>query len=323
MNISFPNVKLDIAYLPKSFQIFGFEITMYGIVLAIALMIGTAVVVLEAKRRHQSPNKYLGIIIVALIGGVIGARLYYVLQYLGYYKNHPQEIYNVFGGGFALYGAIFVAAIFVYVYCIPAKIRFGTALDTLTPGILMAQAIGVWGNLFNREAFGEYTNSILAMRIPIADVRPQEVTELMRQNVVMVEDVSYIQAHPLFLYECIWCLILMLIILGISRKRHFAGEQFLKYLVGYSLARGIMEWFRTDRVSLYGTKFSLTLLVSAVVFVVSLIVLIVCEIMSKRRENARKQRKEMIYQQEERINQEEMQETPASSDKEETEKIIK
>ncbi|MDO4519292.1 MAG: prolipoprotein diacylglyceryl transferase [Eubacteriales bacterium] len=304
MNINFPNFNLNISYLPKAFNVFGYEITIYGIILAVSLMLGTAVIVLEAKRKHQSTNKYLGMIILALIGGVIGARAYYVLQHLDYYKNHVQDIYHVTGGGFSFYGGLLVGMLMVGVYCLIAKIRFGEALDTLTPGLLLSQVFAAWGNLFNREAFGEYTNSIFAMQIPLTDVRGQEVTELMNKNLVDIDGVSYIQAHPLFLYESIWCLLLMLVILGISRKKRFSGEVFLKYLAGFSFARGILEWFRTDKVGMFGSKISLTMIVSFFAFIISLIVLSVRGTMANRRERVRKQRREMIYQEEERAEEE-------------------
>ena len=108
--------------------------------------------------------------------------------------------------------------------------------------MLTGQIIGVWGNAFNREAFGEYTDSLFAMQIPLESVHSSAVTKQMRDNLVMVLDEPFIQVHPLLLYESIWCLLLLIVLLILGRRKSFQGEIFLRYLAGYGLGKCGIEW---------------------------------------------------------------------------------
>lgn len=112
-------------------------------------------------------------------------------------------------------------------------------------GLLSGQIIGVWGNFFNREAFGEYTDSLFAMGLPMDSVQKSAVTKLMKQHLVTFRDMDYIQVHPLFFYESIWCLLLLLILLLYTWRKKFEGEIFLRYLAGYGLGKCVIEWLRT------------------------------------------------------------------------------
>ena len=118
---------------------------------------------------------------------------------------------------------------------------------------MIAQAIGRWGNFFNREAFGEYTDSLFAMRLPLDAVRGSDVTDMMRRNIEVIEGIKYIQVHPTFLYESLWNVGVLLIMLWWRKYKKFDGEILLMYLFGYGVGRFWIEGLRTDSLMLFGT----------------------------------------------------------------------
>jgi phosphatidylglycerol:prolipoprotein diacylglycerol transferase len=147
-----------------------------------------------------------------VVFGIIGARLYYVLFSWDMYKDNLLEILNIREGGLAIYGGVIAAVLTVI---IAAKIKHLSApqiFDTIALALLNGQMLGRWGNFFNREAFGGYTDSLFAMRLPIDAVRSSDVTEQMRMHIQSIGGVEYIQVHPTFLYESIWDLVVFLII---------------------------------------------------------------------------------------------------------------
>ena len=167
-------------------------------------------------------------------------------------------------------------------------------------GIVIAQIIGRWGDFFNRESFGEYTNSIFAMQLPLSAVRSSEVTSAMRENLETIGGTSYIQVHPVFLYESLWCLLLFLLMLVWKRKKHFHGEVFLKYLAGYGLGRFCIELLRTDKLMIPGTSVGISQLISAALFVICAMIAVVEETMAKKRAARRRRRREQDYEAQER-----------------------
>ena len=130
------------------------------------------------------------------------------------------------------------------------KVSFGTLCDTAGLGLILGQIIGRWGNFFNREAFGEYTNNLLAMRLPLDAVRKSDVTQLMMEHLEVIDGISYIQVHPTFLYESLWNLGVLLFLIFWSKHKKFEGEVFLLYLFGYGVGRFWIEGLRTDQLML-------------------------------------------------------------------------
>ena len=112
--------------------------------------------------------------------------------------------------------------------------------------------LGRWGNFFNREAFGGYTDSLFAMRLPIDAVRSSDVTEQMRAHIQMIDGVEYIQVHPTFLYESLWCCALLILLFAYRKHKKYEGELFLLYMFGYGLGRAWIEGLRTDQLLLPG-----------------------------------------------------------------------
>lgn len=296
MSIRFPGLKLVLDYVPKSFEIFGFEITIYGVLIAVGMLLGIFFVVLEARRNHEDPDGYLDLTIITLIAGVIGARLLYAAFSWSLYKNDPGQILNVRSGGMLFYGGLLGGVLSGAVYCRLRKKSFWKMADLACMGILIGQIIGKWGSFFNRESFGEYADNIFSMQIPLTAVRAGEVTTAMRENLQTADGLSWIIAQPLFLYESLWCLLVFLMLMMHLRKRVFQGEIFLRYLAGYGLGRAVIQWFRTDKVYFPGTEIDVSLVISGVLFVLCTVIVTVKLVMARKRARVRKRRIEKDYQ---------------------------
>ena len=296
MSIRFPGLKLVLDYVPKSFEIFGFEITIYGVLIAVGMLLGIFFVVLEARRNHEDPDGYLDLTIITLIAGVIGARLLYAAFSWSLYKNDPGQILNVRSGGMLFYGGLLGGVLSGAVYCRLRKKPFWKMADLACMGILIGQIIGKWGSFFNRESFGEYADNIFSMQIPLTAVRAGEVTTAMRENLQTADGLSWIIAQPLFLYESLWCLLVFLMLMMHLRKRVFQGEIFLRYLAGYGLGRAVIQWFRTDKVYFPGTEIDGSLVISGVLFVLCTVIVTVKLVMARKRARVRKRRIEKDYQ---------------------------
>ena len=300
MSIQFPNLGINLGYVGKSINIFGFEITFYGLVIALGMLLGLGFVLLEAKRCGEDRDSYLEMMIVSLITGVIGARLLYVCFSWNLYKGNIVQIFNIRNGGLTFYGGLFGGILGAMLYCAVKKKSFMQMADTASMGLLIGQIIGRWGDFFNRESFGEYTNNIFAMQLPLSAVRSGQVTTAMRETLETIGDTSYIQVHPVFLYESAWCLLLLLLMLVWKRKKYFHGEVFLRYLAGYGLGRFLFEFLRTDKLMIPGTPIGISQFISAVLFVIATLIVAVETSMAKKRAALRKRRREQEYEAQER-----------------------
>ena len=296
MSIRFPGLDLVLSYVPRSFQIFGMEFTIYGVLIAIGALLGMGLVTLEAKRSGEDQNKYLDMTIISLLFSVVGSRLFYVAFSWELYKGNLNEILSFRNGGYAFYGGLLAGCCAAAVFCKLAKMSFWRAADIASLGILLGQIIGRWGNFFNRESFGEYVDNILSMQLPLTAVRAGEVTTTMRENLQMVDGVSCILVQPLFLYESLWCLLVLMLLMMHLRRRVFQGEIFLRYLAGYGLGRFVIQWMRTDKVFFPGTEIDVSLVISGVLFVLCTVIVTVKIVMAKKRARVRKRRIEKDYQ---------------------------
>ena len=194
-SISFPNLGINFEHVGKTVTVFGFEIAYYGIIIGMAILIGFAIASAEAKRTGQNPEDYLDMGIIGVICGIAGARIYYVIFSWETYKDDLLSILNLREGGLAIYGGIIGAILAVLVCAKIKKLSAPQILDTVAMALVNGQMLGRWGNFFNREVFGEYTDSLLAMRLPVDAVRRQDISEKMWQNLETIEGVSYIQAQ--------------------------------------------------------------------------------------------------------------------------------
>lgn len=250
MEINFPNLGIYLDHVGKNISIFGFSIAYYGIVIVTGMMIAIWIAQREAKRTGQNPEQYLDLAMIGIAAGILGARIYYVIFAWNYYKDDLLSIFNIRQGGLAIYGGIIGACIAVVIYSRKKKQNFSLLMDTASMSIVFGQIMGRWGNFFNREAFGDYTNNLFAMQLPVSAVRANEITQKMWDHVVTVNGVEYIQVHPTFLYESLWNVGVLLFLFWFRKRKKFNGEVFLMYLIGYGLGRIWIEGLRTDQLLL-------------------------------------------------------------------------
>lgn len=266
-DIRFPHLGIELENVGKSISIGGFSIAYYGVIIALGMVAGFFMANWQAKRLKQDQEVILDLALWDIIFAIIGARLYYVLFSWDYYSQNLTEIFNIRGGGMAIYGGVIAGVITTFVFSKIRKLSFWDLTDVACAGLLVGQIFGRWGNFFNREAFGGYTDSIMAMQLKRSDVRAGDITSELLKHLVTIDGVDYIQVHPTFLYESLWNIAVLVIILLYTRKRKFRGQLFLMYLCGYGLGRFWIEGLRVDQLKLFGTQFAVSQLLSAVLFV--------------------------------------------------------
>lgn len=265
--INFPHLGIYLENVGKSFFVFGIEIAYYGVVIVCGMLIGLLIVNYEAKRLKEDAERYWDMGMLCLITGIIGARIYFVIFQWDDYKNNLLQIFNTRNGGLAIYGGIIGAAIAVTVYSRVKKMSLGTMLDCVVPGLLVGQIIGRWGNFLNREAFGGYTDNLLAMQLPVTAVRKNEITQTMWDHLQTIGGVEYIQVHPTFLYEGLWNVGVFLLIWLFRKRKKYNGEVFLWYLVGYGMGRFWIEGLRTDQLLISGVGLPVSQVLSGILIV--------------------------------------------------------
>ncbi len=287
-DIQFPNLGVYLENIKDGFSVFGFEIKFYGLIIACAFLLAYAFVSKEAKRTGQNPEIYLDYLLWMIIPAIIGARLYYVLFSASSFFKAGQgvlttikKIINIRGGGLAIYGGVIAGVIVLIVFAKRRKLSIPQMLDTAVMGLLIGQILGRWGNFFNREAYGGYTDGLFAMAIPVSYFEQKGsiaslvsrgiITQEMIDNVKIDRGIEWIQVHPTFLYESLWNLSLLIIIFLYRKHKKFEGELFLMYLWGYGLGRVWIEGLRSDSLMLFGMKVS-QLLAALCVITASLLI---------------------------------------------------
>jgi len=288
-NINFPNLGIELKNVPSGFDVFGYHIAFYGVVIGIGMLMGWLIAEWMAKRTGQNTEMYLDFALVAIIVSVICARLYYVIFAFDEFKDNPLSILNLRTGGLAIYGGIIGGVLTAIVYTRVKKHSFWLLADTGCIGLLTGQIIGRWGNFFNREAFGKYTNGLFAMQLnkndvsydfnaPLSYLQKEyagrtaaynRIIEILDKK-VNINGIDYIQVHPTFLYESLWNLCLLIILILYTKHKKFDGEIMLLYLAGYGLGRVWMEGLRTDQLFLWNTPIAVSQLLSALIFIVAL-----------------------------------------------------
>ncbi len=268
MDIAFPNLGIYLRNVPKSFTIFGFQIALYGVIIAIGVLGGVLLAAKVARLEKLDSDVIWDFAIYAIIFSIIGARVYYVVFSWDRYKDDLLSVFNLRNGGLAIYGAVIAAFLTLWIYCLKKKQSFLQLADICVPGLVLGQVIGRWGNFTNREVFGEYTDSLLAMRLPTQMVRVGDISETIAAH--MTEGTNYIQVHPTFLYESLWNLALLALLLLYRKHKKFEGEQWLLYLGGYGLGRAWIEGIRTDTLFIPHTTIAVSQVLAVVLFVVAL-----------------------------------------------------
>lgn len=288
-NIRFPNLGIELRNVPTGIDVFGFRIAFYGIIIGFGMLCGWLIAEWMAKRTGQNPELYLDFALIAIVVSVIFTRLGYVLFSLDEFIDNPLEIFNLRSGGLMIYGGIFGAVLSAIVFTRVKKYSFWLLADTGCIGLITGQIIGRWGNFFNREAFGKFSDGLLAMQLDIRDVsydfrasvaylrekfagRQAAFERIMeiRNNTVWIDGAEYIQVHPTFLYESLWNLCLLILLIIYTKHKKFDGEVFLLYLAGYGLGRVWIEGLRTDQLFLWGTSIPVSQLISSLLVICSL-----------------------------------------------------
>lgn len=228
-----------------AFTLFGRDVYWYGVLMALGILIGVWLTLREGKRKKLTEDDILDMCLVIIPSGVVGARLYYVIFEWASYASNPIRALYIWEGGLAIYGAVIGGLIGMFIYSRVKKIRFLKLADCIAPGLVLAQAIGRWGNFFNQEAFGLPINNGELMWFPFA---------------VYIEGYHTFNGQPCsnpyhmatFFYESVWCLIVFIILWSCRRKFKHDGDAILSYAALYGLERMFVERLRGD--SLYIIK---------------------------------------------------------------------
>ncbi len=287
-DIRFVHLGVGIEHLKNSISVFGFRIAFYGIIIGIGMLAGIAVAQADARRRGQDPELYLDFALYAIIFSIIGARIYYVVFDWDSYKDNLIQVFNIRGGGLAIYGGVIAAILTLVVYTRLKRIPFFSMADTGVLGLVTGQIIGRWGNFFNCEAFGGYTDNLFAMRIRRSLVNEAMISQELLDHMIVENGVEFIQVHPTFLYESVWNLGLLLFMLWYRRRKKFDGEMLLIYLLGYGLGRSWIEGLRTDQLILFHTGIPVSQALSMILALFAASVLVYRHITTRKAQEGEK-----------------------------------
>lgn len=264
-------------HVGQSVNIFGIEVAYYGIIIGLAVIVGAMIAYREAKRTGQNVEDYIDYTMWVIVMAVVGARAYYVIFEWDYYKNNLLEIFNIRGGGLAIYGGIIACVITLLMFAKKRKLNCLQMMDTAVLGLIIGQSIGRWGNFCNREAFGGYYTGLFSMQIP------ESVANGMTQQLIENAKDGFISVHPTFLYESVWNIIGFVILMLYRKHKKNQGEVFCLYLIWYGIGRFIIEGLRTDQLRIAGTMIAVSQVLSAVLVVAGIGWIIYLR-MSKRKE---------------------------------------
>ncbi len=282
-DIRFPNLGLVFSNVGRMIEIGNFQIMYYGIVIAIGFMLGLLVAQREAKRTGQNPELYMDFFIWMMIPAIVGARLYYVIFSWDYYKDHLIEIFNIRQGGLGIVGGVFLSFVVLVIFTRKKKANLPLMLDTISMGLLIGQICGRWGNFFNREAFGRYSDGLLAMQIPLkyfeqsgrlSELQTGGILDNLVTLTVNGQSLSYIQVHPTFLYEGLWNFLILCVIFFYRKHKKFDGELISIYLIGYGIGRFMIESLRIDQLTIGQTGIAATQVVCIAIIIIGISVMI-------------------------------------------------
>ncbi|MFS0688722.1 prolipoprotein diacylglyceryl transferase [Sporosarcina sp. 179-K 8C2 HS] len=240
---------------PTAFSIGPIDIRWYGILITTGIILAFIVVQKEMVKRGMHPDFLTDLLIWAVPISIISARIYYVIFSWESYKDNPIDVIKIWEGGIAIHGALIGAFLTTYFYTKRRGISFWKVVDIAVPGILIGQIIGRWGNFINQEAHGGPVSQKFLETTWIPDWIMNQMT---------INGVTY---HPTFLYESLWNVVGLIIILLLRKVRLKRGEMFFFYLTWYSIGRFFIEGMRTD--SLYGGDLRAAQIVSIIAILFS------------------------------------------------------
>lgn len=250
-----------------------YSIKWYGVIIAFGFILAALYGGRRAYTWHMDIGKMLDILFFGTIGGVLGARIYYVIFRWEYYSVHLSEIFKVWHGGLAIYGGVIGGLIAAFITSKVIKLNFMNLLDLAGMSFLIGQGIGRWGNYANQEAFGVNTDS------PFGMISAKTTRYILEHQSELPGVDPFKPVHPTFLYESVWCLLGFLVLYLIFKKgRRFSGEIFLSYLIWYGAERAVVEGLRTDSLYFAGTDIRVSQALAAVGAVAAFAALIILEI---------------------------------------------
>ncbi|EUJ52194.1 prolipoprotein diacylglyceryl transferase [Paenilisteria rocourtiae] len=235
-------MNLNLAALdPVAIQLGGLSIRWYGVIIATAVVVALLIALQEATKRNVDKELLVDLLIWAIPIAIISARIYYVLFEWSYYKDHLNEVIKIWQGGIAIHGALIGSVLTAIIFSRIKKVSFWQLADIVAPSLIIAQAIGRWGNFMNQEAHGGPTTRAFLEGLHLPDFII---------NQMYIDGVYY---QPTFLYESIWNVIGFVVLLILRRTRILRGELFLSYVIWYSVGRYFIEGLRTDSLMLTDT----------------------------------------------------------------------
>jgi phosphatidylglycerol:prolipoprotein diacylglycerol transferase len=245
----------------NSFSLFGITIHFYSLCILLVIILAYVIITKEATKRGIDKNTMSDIIFYGLLCGIVGARLYYVIFNLDYYMSNPGDIIKVWNGGLAIHGGILAGGLFVFFYARKKKISFLKLADIILPGVIVAQALGRWGNFFNQEAYGSMVSLDLLHRLLV----PEFIIKGM-----YIKGAYYL---PTFYFESIWCILGFIFMIFMRNKYKIkVGTITAIYLIWYSVGRFVIEAFRTDSLMILGLKQAQ--IISVIGIIVGIVILI-------------------------------------------------
>lgn len=242
-----------------TFQLFGHTFYWYGAIIAFGFLLATLYCSRMAPHFGLTSDNLYDLVLWILPFGIIGARLYYVAFEWDSYSQNLLDIFRIWNGGLAIYGAIIGGIITIIIWSRAKKIPIGATLDLLSLGVFIGQIVGRWGNFMNREAFGAQTDIFCRMGL----TQPGQET---------------VYVHPTFLYESLWNLVgFILLSLWVTKKgrRKYDGQAFILYVLWYGIGRALVEGLRTDSLYIAGTGIRVSQLLAAVSALTAAVILIV------------------------------------------------
>lgn len=276
--LSFPKLGLEFTLNKTAFTIFGLDIQWYAVLISLGAALAFVYIVSKSREHGLHPDNVLDCILGGMIGGIIGARLFYVIFQWDLYKDNLIDIFNTRQGGLAIYGGLIGGILVGYFICKWRKVKFFPIIDLVGLGFLIGQCIGRWGNFVNIETFGSNTNLPWGMTSNGVQYYLSSVQQELSAIGVTVDPTQPV--HPCFLYESLWCALGFFILNAYRKKRKFDGEIFLMYLAWYGAGRFFIESLRTD--SLLAGSVRISQLLSAIFCVIAIIVIIVIRGQIKR-----------------------------------------
>ncbi len=268
--VSFPGLGIGEFTMSRvAFTLFGRDVYWYGVIIMLGMVAAFIHATLRAKQEGIKTDDILDIGIWTVICGVIGARSYYVLTTLDEGGYHSfVDVIAIWDGGLAIYGGIIGGALAILGVCLYKHLGPLKVMDTIAPGVMIAQAMGRWGNFVNGEAYGyevASTNPLYTFRMGIV-------------SHFTGDEMKYY--HPTFLYESLWNLVGFILITALYRKKKFNGQVMMAYFAWYGFGRMFIEGLRTD--SLYVGPFRISQVVGALCFIGGMTAIIVCSVFVRR-----------------------------------------